>query len=364
MKSKQHEYQPLHGGDLLSASQRYGVPMDEWVDLSTGINPEPYPFNNIQDAAFCQLPYLRPAFYAAAKEYYTVDDILAVSGSQAVIQALPELLQDKLLLAPAVGYQEYVKHWLKAGRKIQQYASFELDEARAAITYSLTQQPDQHVLIINPNNPTGLLFSADDIRQWATMLDEGCYLIVDEAFADMAPSNSMFEREVPCNVMVLRSFGKFFGLAGIRLGFVATNSVMLARLNARLGLWQINGPAQELAISALHDTAWQVTARANIEENATLCHTFFLPLLQLLDVFRITHQGLFSSYLMRREEAYLVFEMFAREGVLFRVIDVDSEQALLRMGIVSKHAKHKVDSIIRAVKIGCEQVGQLKVAQR
>ena len=86
-------HQPLHGGDLAAASQRYGVATEDWLDLSTGINPEAYPFQGLSAAAFCQLPYLSAEFQLAAKNYYAVDTLLAVSGSQAVIQALPHILQ-------------------------------------------------------------------------------------------------------------------------------------------------------------------------------------------------------------------------------------------------------------------------------
>jgi cobalamin biosynthetic protein CobC len=352
---KQQTDQPLHGGDILSASKRYGVPVEQWIDLSTGINPQSYPVDGLNEAAFKQLPYIQPAFYAAAKRYYGVNDILAVSGSQAVIQALPQLLQDKPLLAPKVGYQEYIKHWLKAGRKVVSYESFEQADARESITASLMANADQHLLLINPNNPTGLRFSAEDIAHWAALLADGCYLIVDEAFADINPEKSALRKDLPSNVMVLRSFGKFFGLAGIRLGYVVANSVILAQLNARLGLWQINGPAQALAIAALNDVSWQAHAREEIELNSIRCQQLFLPLMQEIEVFNETHQGLFSAYLMLKKQAEDIFDSFARVGILLRVIDVSDKQAVLRIGIIDRQSEKQISRVIQTVELFCSK---------
>lgn len=347
-------HQPLHGGDLFAASQRYPVALDEWIDLSTGINPEAYPHDDIQSSAFCQLPYLRAEFYAAAKTYYAAANILAVSGSQAVIQALPHILQRKTLLIPQVGYQEYAKHWRKAGALTQPYPSFEIAASRHAIEQSLAAQPDQHVLIINPNNPTGQIFRRDDLLHFANMLADNAYLIVDEAFADLQPSGSLLGKPLPDNIIVLRSFGKFFGLAGIRLGFVVANDAILAALNARLGLWQVNGPAQDLAIKALNDTVWQQKARQNIQQNAAYCQQLFQPLVQYSGALKAIHQGLFSSYVLKRQTAYDIFEYFAHAGVLFRVVEVDPQHAILRMGILLTSAEEAIQTIQRTIDAYCD----------
>jgi len=356
-------HQPLHGGDLYAASQRYGVDINSWVDLSTGINPNAYPCDNISRAAFCQLPYIHPDFYTAAKHYYGATNLLAVSGSQAVIQALPYILQQKSLLIPEVGYQEYAKHWRKAGALTQTYPSFELAQSRLAIEKSLTLQPNQHVLIINPNNPTGLRFSCTDLLQYSAMLADNAYLIVDEAFADLEPSASLLQKSLPDNVIVLRSFGKFFGLAGVRLGFVMASDQILDRLNARLGLWQINGPAQELAINAFNDTAWQQEARLLIEKNSHLCQQLFQPLMQHCQLIEGIYQGLFSSYLLPRQTAYDIFEYFAQAGILFRVVEVDDQKAILRVGILSSQSTEAINKIRQTVHAYCTGSSIKELAQ-
>jgi len=347
-------HQPLHGGDLLAASERYAVDINDWLDLSTGINPEAYPFHDVSAAAFCQLPYLSADFYAAAKQYYRVDRLLAVSGSQAVIQALPHILQKKSLFIPEVGYQEYAKHWRKAGGLTEAYPSFDVADSRLAIESALSENPNQHLLIINPNNPTGLQFTNDELLHYSSLLVAGAYLIVDEAFADLRPANSVLQQVLPDNIIVLRSFGKFFGLAGVRLGFVMANERVLQALNSRLGLWQINGPAQELAIKALADVAWQQQARDDIADNADLCQGLFSPLMQASGLIKAIHCGLFSSYLLDRQTAYNIFEYFARAGILFRVVEVDEHSAILRIGLFSKRAAQQVAKIKQVVAAYCD----------
>jgi len=356
-------HQPLHGGDLLAASQRYAVAVDDWLDLSTGMNPEAYPFQGLSAAAFCQLPYLSPEFYAAAKQYYSVDRLLAVSGSQAVIQALPHILQLKPLLIPAVGYQEYAKHWRKTGGVTHSYTSFNAADSRIEIELALSENPDQHLLIINPNNPTGLQFTRDELLHYSSLLATGAYLIVDEAFADLSPENSILQQVLPDNVIVLRSFGKFFGLAGVRLGFVMANERILQALNARLGLWQINGPAQELSIKAFNNIAWQKKARLNIAENAIHCQSLFASLMQTVGLIKGIHCGLFSSYLLKRQTAYQIFEYFAQSGILFRVIEVDEQVAILRIGIFSKRAGQQTDKIKQTVAAYCDATNSNVLAQ-
>ena len=356
-------HQPLHGGDLLAASQRYGIEVNDWLDLSTGINPEAYPFQGLSAAAFCQLPYLSPRFYAAAKQYYGVDRLLPTSGSQAVIQALPHILPLKRLLIPAVGYQEYAKHWLKAGGLTPSYSSFKGVDARVSIERALSENSNQHVLVINPNNPTGLQFTSDELLHYSSLLATGAYLIVDEAFADLSPADSFLQQELPDNVIVLRSFGKFFGLAGVRLGFVMANERILQALNTRLGLWQINGPAQELAIKALADVAWQQQARDDIADNADLCEGLFSPLMQASGLIKGIHCGLFSSYLLDRQTAYNIFEYFARAGILFRVVEVDEHSAILRIGLFSKRARQQITKIKQVVAAYCDTANNHVLAQ-
>ena len=129
---------PLHGGDIFSASARYGIAPEQWLDLSTGLNPEPYPVPDLDCAAFHHLPYLNPAFLAAAAKYYGSDQLLAGTGSQLIIQALPKCLEQQCqanlpVLLPEHGYREHHDHWQRHGNELLTYPAFDADRACAAI---------------------------------------------------------------------------------------------------------------------------------------------------------------------------------------------------------------------------------------
>ena len=172
---------PLHGGDLQQASKHFDVPVEQWIDLSTGINPESYPITKLDGAAFQQLPYLKPDFIQAAKSYYLgddnkdlgVDNLLSVSGSQAVIQLLPECLPPLPVLLPELGYQEHRLQWQQADASVFNYPSIELEASVSFINESLQQNSQQHLVIINPNNPSGLKFSPSQLKVWAKRLGIG-----------------------------------------------------------------------------------------------------------------------------------------------------------------------------------------------
>ncbi|HEX5343787.1 MAG TPA: aminotransferase class I/II-fold pyridoxal phosphate-dependent enzyme, partial [Duganella sp.] len=121
------------------------------------------------------------------------------------------------------------------------------------------------VVVVNPNNPTGATVPAAQLLQWAEQLAaRGGWLVVDEAFGDTAQHNSIAAHTGHPGLIVLRSVGKFFGLAGIRLGFVAAHEDLLRDLADLLGPWTISGPAQQIALAALTDTAWQAGTREQL----------------------------------------------------------------------------------------------------
>ncbi|UZE97495.1 threonine-phosphate decarboxylase [Alkalimarinus alittae] len=346
---KAETFLPLHGGDLEAASAQYGIPVDQWVDLSTGINPEPYPVDSISSAAFNRLPYLSDAFNQAVASYYKADNVIPVSGTQAAIQALPKLLLKQPILIPETGYKEHEKHWSKTESVIDHYPSCHSEEAIDYIQTTLTRNPQQHLLVVNPNNPTGVIFSREQLLNWASQLAEGSYLIVDEAFMDLTPDKSLLENSLPDNIVVLRSFGKFFGLAGIRLGFVFSNTGLIQKLSDALGLWQVNGPAQALAIQALTDRDWQTRARISIAQNAQMTQAIFLPLITQYEVERAVHAGLFSSYFLNKKDALKISQFFAKRGVLLRVIFLGHEKAILRIGLLSERELDAKNQVVQAI---------------
>jgi len=362
---------PLHGGDLQQASQRFGVPVEQWIDLSTGINPESYPITGLDGNAFQQLPYLKPAFLQAAQSYYLgdnnkylgVDNLLAVSGSQAVIQLLPECLPFLPVLLPELGYQEHRIQWLQSGTRLGNYPSIEHEASVSFINSSLQQNRQQHLVIINPNNPSGLKFSPAQLKVWAKSLDEGGYLIIDEAFMDTQPELSVLTQHFEPNMIVLRSFGKFFGLAGLRLGFVFANEKLIETFQKHLGLWAINGPAQSIATVAFNDAAWQQQAQENISKAANLSQALFNPLFSRLqqgpqNTHRIFHEALFSSYCLPVSQAEQLSHFFAKRGILLRLIDFNREYALLRIGSINPKNNGDIKRVQETVDLYMTQIAQ------
>lgn len=329
---------PLHGGDIITASKRYGVPLDEWIDLSTGINPIPYPVRDIPLESFTQLPYRKPEFTQAVAQYYQADQFIAVAGTQVAIQLLPRILVKQSVLVPDIGYQEHAIHWEKTGACLNRYPALYPADMVTYIDATLAKDNAQHVVVINPNNPTGVKISPTQLRTWAAQLAKGSYLIVDEAFIDIAPHESMLyfaaenEVKLPDNVIVLRSFGKFFGLAGVRLGFVFAHQTVLQILEAHVGLWSINGPAQAIAIQALRDEAWQTEVREKLHHHYKTTLPILAPLLESSDVVLHYQGALFSSYIMPVAVAKEGYERLAKTGVLVRFVPVDGLRGMLRVG--------------------------------
>lgn len=326
---------PAHGGNIQQASEKYGLPLAQWIDLSTGINPRSYPFSTLDKRYYQQLPYLDPHFVQAAKKYYQARNILPVPGSQSVIQLLPDILSSGNLWVPEVGYQEYAYQWQKNGRTILSYPSFDVEESIDTISLSIEQGEVDHLLIINPNNPTGLIIPVDVIAAWARQLcTRGGKLIVDEAFVDMQPEQSIFslEENLPENIIVLRSFGKFFGLAGVRVGFVSAAQDVMDVLQWRLGPWFVNGVAQQIAIEALSDTQWHEDIRAQIAKDSDVIITLFEPIMCAFQAELLTNSGLFSSWCMKAAQGQMLYERLAERGVLVRLIPCSSARSIVRIG--------------------------------
>jgi cobalamin biosynthetic protein CobC len=238
-----------HGGKLRTAAAQFGRALEDWLDLSTGLNPHGYPAPTISASAWHRLPEHDPDLDRAATAFYGAPLMLAVAGTQAAIQALPQLRAPSRVVVAAPSYAEHAFHWVRHGHTMTQVPYDRLDEAL----------PSCEVMVLcNPNNPTGATVAPERLLAWAAELAvRGGWLIVDEAFADTSPALSVAAYSAQPGLIVLRSVGKFFGLAGLRLGFVAAEPALLASLEQALGPWTVSGPAQLVATAALRDLAWQ-----------------------------------------------------------------------------------------------------------
>lgn len=253
-----------HGGNLRDAALCFGRAREDWIDLSTGINPCWYPVPPLAGHAWHRLPEVDPALGLAASRYYGAPLMLPVAGTQAAIQALPRLRPPSRVVVAAPAYAEHAHHWAAHGHSLRQVPYAKLDDAVADCDV---------VVVCNPNNPTGQAVAPQRLLEWAGQLAaRGGWLIVDEAFGDTAPHASVGAWSDRPGLIVLRSVGKFFGLAGLRLGFVAAHPELLAALAKLLGPWSVSGPAQEIAGTALRDRAWQDAMRKQLQAGGARLH--------------------------------------------------------------------------------------------
>jgi cobalamin biosynthetic protein CobC len=252
-----------HGGKLRDAAQRYG--QHDWLDLSTGINPQHYPVPKLAPDIWHRLPEDEPALATAAQHYYGAPHMLAVAGTQAAIQSLPRLRPPSRITIAAPSYAEHAHHWSLHGHTANEVPYDALGD---------TVAHSDVMVICNPNNPTGARVPREDLLRWAEILrTRGGWLVVDEAFADTDNSNSIAAESAREGIIVLRSVGKFFGLAGLRLGFVAAAPALLDKLADMIGPWSVSGPAQQIGRAALHDAYWQERMRASLASAGERLHT-------------------------------------------------------------------------------------------
>lgn len=293
----------FHGGNLREAAARFGRPLEDWLDLSTGINPQPYPVPVPGLSDWHRLPEPDHAFMAAAAACYGAPALLAVAGTQAAIQALPRLRAPARVVVAAPSYAEHAHCWAKAGHAVREVAFDQLD---AAVS-------DCDVMVLcNPNNPTGAVVAPEQLLDWAQRLAaRGGWLVVDEAFGDIVPQLSVAAHSARPGLIVLRSVGKFFGLAGLRLGFVAADTRLLAQLSDDLGPWAVSGPAQRIGAAALGDRAWQAAMRTQLAKAGA-------RLQAMLARYGVTAQGtaLFQWWPEPRAEALSVH--MAERGIWVR----------------------------------------------
>lgn len=312
-----------HGGRLREAAAHYNIALDNWLDLSTGINPEPWPVPPLPASVWQRLPESNDGLEAAAAAYFGNTNLLPVAGSQAAIQWLPTLLPRAVVACISPIYSEHPQAWQRAGHKMRFLQNAMLPRALAVAT--------PYVLLCNPNNPTGDRHPHDIVVDAARQLKKrGGWLIIDEAFMDPTPEDSLTPLagtdEAP-NLIVLRSIGKFFGLAGARVGFVFAAPDILARMNEAMGPWTVSGPAREVARLALQDTDWQATARPRLQAASERLHQLLAPLGE------VKSTALFATLTSARSGE--LHETLAQRGILTRHFD---QQPLLRFGLPGNEA--------------------------
>lgn len=233
-----------HGGGLAAARAQFGGTAQDWVDLSTGINPAPYPVQGLTAQDWAALPD-HDAFERlvdAARAFWTAPDgaaILPAPGASALIARLPMLAAPAQVEITPPTYNEHAAAFSTQGWQVTDHA------------------PAQARVLVHPNNPDGRLWTKDD----ATGHD---LIVIDESFCDVTPEASLIQLAADPNTVILKSFGKFWGLAGLRLGFAIARPEIIARLNDMTGPWAVSGPALRVGTQALQDQAWAEATRIQL----------------------------------------------------------------------------------------------------
>lgn len=310
-----------HGGRLRQAASRYDIPLADWLDLSTGINPNGWPVPDVPAACWQRLPEDDDNLLAAAQAYYQNDSLLPVAGSQAAIQTLPLLRPVGRVGVLQPAYAEHAAGWRKAGHSVVVLEAEDIERQLAGLDV---------LILINPNNPSGLRWTRQQLLAWHGVLaGRGGWLLVDEAFIDSAPEHSLAPLPVRPGLIVLRSLGKFFGLAGVRCGCVIAEAGLLEQLAEKLGPWSIAHPARYVAALALADQDWQCETRLLLQQRGA-------RLRQLLTDNGWPPQGgceLFQW--LKTDAAAELHELLARQGILTRLFQ---QPASLRFGLPGDEA--------------------------
>jgi cobalamin biosynthesis protein CobC len=316
--NRMSEVRIWHGGDLDEARRLFPQAPEPWIDLSTGINPIAYPVPVLPASLFERLP--SPADHrsleeAAAAAYEATDAaaVVAAPGTQVLISLLPRLRPRSRVAILGPTYAEHAHAWRGAGHDVAEVAALDrLDGVDA-------------VVVVNPNNPDGRLLEREALLRLSEELGpQGGLLVVDEAFADFDAGESLVPVQ-PGNAVVLRSFGKTYGLAGLRIGFALAPAAIAARLRSALGPWAVSGPAIEAGRLALRDRQWLQAARTARADDARRLDALLSP------VAEAPLRGTILYRLLETRQAPELFQCLGQRGIWVRRFQYNPH--LLRFGL-------------------------------
>lgn len=329
----------LHGGQLQTIAQEYKIPTANWLDLSTGIAPTSYPIPNIPIAIWQDLPQQSRPLIEAAQAYYQNKQLIITNGSQAIIKALPLLycLENNFkvdVYLPIRGYKEHLNAW--------QHNKYNIHFYHETLPPLTTLKPHSVLVVINPNNPTGCYFPKKRLAQYHRALKQlNGLLVIDEAFIDVFPTEQSYCSSVDDeHCIVLRSFGKFFGLAGIRIGFLIASNKWCQAFESWLGPWQVNGPAQFIAEHALKDKTWQQQQRMTLQHLRSQQETLIASVVPDSMLLKTVGCDLFITlHFSQSTIAKKLYHLLCKQAIYCRLAD---EQDTLRFGVALESAQQRL----------------------
>ncbi len=308
-----------HGGNLARARALFPQAPEPWIDLSTGINPYSYPHSPIPGNVFARLPEpvsLDALKLIAANAYHapSAAHVAAGPGTQILLPIVASLIDGRKAAILSPTYAEHARAAKLAGFDVTE--TDDIDQLGRA----------DLAVIVNPNNPTGRNVARDELLSLAAIMrKKGGLLIVDEAFGDVSDAESVADMVDLGGLLVLRSFGKFYGMAGLRLGFAISRPDIARTVETQLGPWAVSGPALFVAAEALADRAWQADMRQKLRNDAERLHA-------LLRHAGVTVFGCTSLFcLVRDPNAQALYRHLGGHGIITRRFD--ERQDDLRIGL-------------------------------
>ena len=338
----------VHGGNVSAAAQRFRIPVARWTDLSTGISPWSWPVPIVPQQVWQTLPDSDEQLESAAAAYYGCDRtaVLAVPGSQYALQHAPALLRTGTVAIPQRGYAEHRAAWQRAGHRIVEYSD-------GAVLRTLVMAGTvDHALVINPNNPTAEELSASHLQDLHLRLrgNDG-WLVVDEAFADASRSVSLAALCPSAGLIVYRSVGKFFGLAGIRLGFFLAPTSLCEQMQSSMPPWSLSHPARWIGAAALRDRDWQSLQQMRLQQHAELWLQHLRDAVPGLD---FTATVLFATGSGNAAYCEALYKAMGRRAVLLRLFETIEGRNALRFGLPLPASLGHVVQLIREAVEECE----------
>jgi cobalamin biosynthesis protein CobC len=332
----------LHGGNLAAARQLFPGAPEPFIDLSTGINPHSYPVPPLPPDLFARLPDPAAldrlaAIAAGAYGAPSRDCVVAAPGTQILLAPVAALVPPGRAAVLGPTYGEFARAAALAGHEVTEVEDIE-------------QLRDSDIAVVaNPNSPDGRVLKRDELLDLAEARGRRGLLVIDEAFMDVGPADASLGGEVARhNIIVLRSFGKFFGLAGVRLGFALARPAIATRLAAALGPWAVSGPAIAIGKTALADGPWIIAMRERLEGDTRRLDSVLAA--TALDF--IGGTPLFR--LVRTYAAESLFEHLGRAGILVRRFP--EHAAWLRIGLPgSESAWHRLRAALTEfLRLNCQ----------
>ncbi|OUS08809.1 hypothetical protein A9Q81_00485 [Gammaproteobacteria bacterium 42_54_T18] len=334
----------IHGGGIIEIAKTTGIPAEKWIDLSTGINPNGWPVPTPPASTWQRLPESNDGLEQAMQQYYSfnvknsLSNFVITAGSQAAIQLLPQLFPKGTIWIPEEGYSEHPYWWDFYQHKVFLYQP---DDLETLLSHKKsTPLPFNALLIINPNNPTTQTYKKTFLEKLLNVIEaEGKHVIIDEAFLDTQPEQSLLSHSNNKHLIILRSLGKFFGLAGIRCGALFSHPTLLKTAKQHLGPWQVATTSRWVATQAFKDTVWQKQAILELKKASNRLEQLLQLHLSSHNITSLTRSDYFCSILFSNlKEQQTIYNHLLTHAILVRRFDNNFR---LRVGLPKNELEWK-----------------------